>query len=77
VSGVTAETVAWWVDALLWFAAAMSGTGLHLLLLSCLSWPLIRRQQLVLGLSAAMFHAVAGILSVVARRMLHAISKPR
>jgi len=52
------------VDALLWFAVAMSGTALQLhllmLLLSCTSLRLLRHQQLVIGLVAGCFHASAG-----------------
>jgi len=67
---VTAESVASSVDALLWFATAMSGTALQLmlvlLLLSITSYHLLRHQQLVIGLGAACFHAAAG-----ARTILH------
>jgi len=51
------------VDALLWFAAAMSGTALQLLLL--LSFVsrlhLLQHQQLVIGLGAGCFYASAGM----------------
>jgi len=62
VGHVTAENVAKWVDALLWFATAMSGTALQLqLLLSFTSLHLLRHRQLAIGFGAGCFHASAGI----------------
>lgn len=64
------ENVANTVDALLWFATAMSGTALQLmmvkLLLSFTSYHLLRHQQLVIGVGAACFHAAAGLTVLVA-----------
>lgn len=64
------ENVANSVDALLWFATAMSGTALQLmlvkLLLSFTSYNLLRHQQLVIGVGAACFHAAAGLAVLVA-----------
>jgi len=52
------------VDALLWFAMAMSGTALQLmlakLLLSFSSCHLLRQQLIVIGGGVACFHATAG-----------------
>lgn len=64
------ENVANSVDALLWFATAMSGTALQLMLVLLLlrftSYQLLRHQQLVIGLGAACFHAAAGLAVLVA-----------
>ena len=50
------------MEALLWFATAMSATALQLqLLLSFTSLHLLRHRQLALGLGAGCFHASAGI----------------